>query len=249
MLTRWQPNCAPMLDSLRYCRGWCGLSVHPPAWLSEYWCVSEQGKAVFDCIVDLVLVSVLSPLTPKGSLSWFCVQSLSWFQWQRDISQGPLNTLALSRLSPVFNFLFVIDVSLHIHPGLINLPWYSPCSNAHLEGLSVFPPSWSSATSVHGSALLRAAGVTSWDQWWAQGFLKSHQTFEEILHILVVFRWYQPEGLVVSSIPQTAGSPWLCYGKAVCCFFCTNTCHGYFMHEVATSLPSVISLSDSTGQT
>lgn len=132
MLTRWQPNCAPMLYSPRYCRAWCGLSVHPPAWLSEYWCVSEQGKAAFDCIVDLVLVSVLSPLTPKGSLSWFCVQSLSWFQWQWDISQGPLNTLALSRLSPVFNFLFVIDVSLHMHPGLINLPWYIALALMHI---------------------------------------------------------------------------------------------------------------------
>lgn len=35
----------------------------------EYWCVSEQGKAAVDCIVDLVLASVLSLLSPKGNLS------------------------------------------------------------------------------------------------------------------------------------------------------------------------------------
>lgn len=143
-------------------------------------CVSEEGKAAVDCIVDLVLVSVLSPLSPKGSLSWFCAQSLSWFQWQWNISQGPLKALALSRLSPVFNFLFIIDISSHIHPGWIDLPWYSPCCNAHLEWLTAFPPSWSSETSVHRSALLGAAKVTSLE--WAQGFLKSNQTFEETLH-------------------------------------------------------------------
>lgn len=54
----------------------------------------------------------------------------------------------------MFNYLFILHVSLHIHPGLSNLPWYNPFCNAHLEWLSVFPPSWSSATSVHGSALL-----------------------------------------------------------------------------------------------
>lgn len=69
--------------------------------------------------------------------------------------------------------------------------------------------------------------------------LKKHQTFEETLHILVSFGWYQLGGLVVSSMPQIAGSPQLCYGKTVHCFFCTSTWH------VATSLPSVISLSDS----
>lgn len=40
-------------------------------------------------------------------------------------------------------------------------------------------------------------------------------------------------------MPQIAVFPRLCYGKTVCCFFCTSTWH------VATSLPSVISLSDS----
>lgn len=36
---------------------------------SQYWCVSEQGKAAVDCIVDVVLISVLSLLSPEGSLS------------------------------------------------------------------------------------------------------------------------------------------------------------------------------------
>ena len=54
----------------------------------------------------------------------------------------------------MFNYLFTIRVCLHVRPGLSNLLWYNPFCNAHLEWLSVFPPSWSSATSVHGSALL-----------------------------------------------------------------------------------------------
>ena len=63
-LTRWWPHCAPMLNSSRYHKAWCGLPVHPPARGSEYQCVHEQRKAAVACVVDLMLVSVLgvSPL-------------------------------------------------------------------------------------------------------------------------------------------------------------------------------------------
>lgn len=54
----------------------------------------------------------------------------------------------------MFNYLFIIHVSLHICPGVSNLPWYNPFCNAHLEWLSVFPLSWSRTTSVRGSVLL-----------------------------------------------------------------------------------------------
>lgn len=176
-----------------------------------------------------------SPLSPKGSLAWFCVLILvSVTETFPRVYQA---ALALSGLSPVFNYLFTVRVSLHVRPHLCNLPWYNPICNAHLEWLSVLPPGWSSATSACRSALLAGSCRSDLLGMMVSTELAEQQShLRETPHIMVAFRWDQTKGLVVSSIALIAGSPQLCYGKAVCYVSSTYSWH------MATSFTSCYQL-------
>lgn len=67
------------------------LWVSVCAWTGEGGCCLRCGPRACQC------AGSFSPLSPKGSLDWFCVQSLCRFQWQWDVSQGPLNCFGSER--------------------------------------------------------------------------------------------------------------------------------------------------------
>lgn len=112
------------------------LSIPLPENMSIDVCMN-RGRPLLLCFVNLMLVRVqgVSPLClPREAWPDFVCSDSETFPRVHQAALAP------SGLSPAFYYLFAIRVSLHVRPGLRNLPWYNPACDARLEWLSVLPP-------------------------------------------------------------------------------------------------------------